>query len=282
MQPSVTIGMPVRNGFPALKSALDSLLRQQFQDFELVISDNCSEDETGTICAGYAQTDSRIRYFRQDHDIGPMANFEFVLKQARGRLFMWAAHDDLWQENWLAALVPRVKEDVVMAYGQIRGLDDRTGSLTPPIMLEFPGASFARGMAYFFAQEKEGKANLIYGLFRKDALSRHKFPKGSKFRFGSDMHIVFTAIQLGTFVFEARAGMSKTLKASEINPERGSTIGSLPLAIDIIMYYLGYLRHVHSVLLGIALLFAVPIKCSWSVGAGVQRQIRRLVRCVVL
>ena len=282
MQPSVTIGMPVRNGLPSLKIALDSLLRQQYQDFELVISDNCSEDGTGTICAAFAQVDSRIRYYRQDRNIGPIANFEFVLKQACGRLFMWAAHDDLWQENWLAALVPCVKEDVVMAYGQIRGLDDRTGSRTPPIMLNFPGSRVRRGIAYFMANEKEGKANLIYGLFRKEALIRHNFPKGSRFRFGSDMHIVFTAIQQGAFVFEPRAGMSKSLNAPQLNSDKGRVLRELRLIIDVLTYYAGYLRHAHSALLGATILCAFPIKCVMSFGVLINRQIRRIVSFAAL
>jgi len=104
--PAVSIGMPVYNGEAYIREALDSLLGQTFIDFELIISDNASTDGTEIICRGYASGDSRIRYVRQDRNVGAVGNFEFVLNEARGEYFMWAAHDDLQgSEDYLAKLV---------------------------------------------------------------------------------------------------------------------------------------------------------------------------------
>lgn len=93
--PRVSIGMPVFNGEEHIKNALDSLLKQTFSDFELIISDNGSSDKTKEICEHYIKNDPRIRYIRQTENIGATKNFKFVLEQAVGKYFMWAAADDI-------------------------------------------------------------------------------------------------------------------------------------------------------------------------------------------
>lgn len=99
--PKVSIGMPVYNGEPFIREALDSLLAQTFTDFELIISDNASTDDTEEICQNYASKDSRIRYIRQPKNLGASYNFQFVLDEAVGEYFMWAAHDDLRSQDSL-------------------------------------------------------------------------------------------------------------------------------------------------------------------------------------
>jgi len=94
-EPRVSIGMPVFNGELSIENALDSLLGQTFLDFELIISDNFSSDGTQEICEKYAKNDKRINYFRQVENIGATANFKYVLEQASGEYFMWAAADDI-------------------------------------------------------------------------------------------------------------------------------------------------------------------------------------------
>ena len=94
-KPTVSIGMPVYNGVPFLNEALDSILAQTYRDFELVISDNASTDETESICRAYAASDPRIRYYRQQENLGAMPNFNRVCELSRGQYFKWAACDDV-------------------------------------------------------------------------------------------------------------------------------------------------------------------------------------------
>lgn len=100
-KPLVSIGMPVYNGDRYLRQALDSLLAQDYENIELIISDNASTDTTPAICQEYAAQDGRIQYYRNSTNIGATKNFNKVFELSNGKYFMWAAHDDLWEKTFI-------------------------------------------------------------------------------------------------------------------------------------------------------------------------------------
>src|SRR3954466_4130607 len=93
--PRVSIGLPVFNGEKYLPEALDSLVSQDFEDLEIILSDNGSTDSTQNICREFAAKDPRIRYHRNQTNIGASKNYNRVLELARGEYFKWASHDDI-------------------------------------------------------------------------------------------------------------------------------------------------------------------------------------------
>jgi glycosyltransferase involved in cell wall biosynthesis len=103
--PTVSIGLPVHNGAAFVAEAIESILAQTFADFELVISDNASTDRTPEICRGYAAADRRIRFYRQETNIGAAPNFNLVFHRSSGKYFKWAAHDDLIRPTYLERCV---------------------------------------------------------------------------------------------------------------------------------------------------------------------------------
>lgn len=103
--PRVSVGLPVYNGEEFLEEAIDSLLAQTFEDFELLLSDNASTDRTAEICRRYASRDPRVRYWRNDRNIGGMRNATLTFWRARGEYFRWAAHDDVCEPTMLQRLV---------------------------------------------------------------------------------------------------------------------------------------------------------------------------------
>src|SRR5260370_23324994 len=92
--PRVSVGLPVFNGERYLARALGCLLAQDYQDFELIVSDNASTDATESICREYAARDPRLRYHRNETNIGASPNYNRVFGLARGEFFKWASHDD--------------------------------------------------------------------------------------------------------------------------------------------------------------------------------------------
>jgi glycosyltransferase involved in cell wall biosynthesis len=109
--PTVSIGIPVFNGGRMLRQALDSLLAQTFTDFEIVISDNASTDETQEICEQYAAADPRIRYYRNDTNLGARPNFNRVFELSRGEFFRWNSHDDWVAPAYIERCVSALRHD---------------------------------------------------------------------------------------------------------------------------------------------------------------------------
>ena len=130
--PIVSIGLPVYNGEAFLRPALEAILAQTFGDFEVVISDNCSTDATPDICRDYAERDPRIRYYRNDTNVGPCLNFNRTLDLARGEFFAWAAHDDRMEPAFLERCleVLRADPDLVLCQSLVRIIDEQDNEIT--------------------------------------------------------------------------------------------------------------------------------------------------------
>jgi len=177
--PKVTIGMPVYNGATTIRRALDGLLAQSFDDFELIISDNASTDATAEICQEYAARDSRVRYVRQSENIGASMNFRFVLFEADTPYFMWVAADDLWAPSFLARHFAVLEADPGIVLSQSRVLFTMNGH---PIYISdgtfaLPHDETGNVVAYLTDPSDNSR---YYGLFRT-AVLQAVFPDRSFF-----------------------------------------------------------------------------------------------------
>ena len=84
-----------------ISKCIDSLRKQTFDDFKLIISDNASTDSTQKICEDYTKKDSRIHYIKQKKNIGLVPNWNFILKESTTKYFMYAAADDIWDPQFV-------------------------------------------------------------------------------------------------------------------------------------------------------------------------------------
>lgn len=170
MMAKVFIGMPVYNGERFIRDALDSLIAQDFTDWELLIADNASSDLTGEICSEYAALDKRISYVRHEVNQGVMFNFNYLLEKAGSEFFMWAASDDIWEKEFLSECVNLLVSypERSVAFGEIVNVD----TFNRPYRNEKSQRSFSLPSScllvfrFIMDQEVFGKANMIYGLHR--------------------------------------------------------------------------------------------------------------------
>ena len=135
-RPRVSIGMPVFNGARFLRQSAESILRQDFNDLELVISDNASTDETESICRQLADRDSRVRYYRSDANRGAAWNYNRVFELSHGEYFKWAAHDDECHHAMLSRCVEALDsapESVAMVYPLGELIDEYGKTLSSPL-----------------------------------------------------------------------------------------------------------------------------------------------------
>jgi len=101
--PALSILLPNYNHSAHLRRNLDSLLGQTFRDFELLIVDDGSTDDSVSLIESYAQRDSRIRFFRNEWNRGVIYSLNFLLSHARAVYVMGAAADDYYMLDYFAA-----------------------------------------------------------------------------------------------------------------------------------------------------------------------------------
>lgn len=106
--PAVSLCLLTYKRAGVLPRSIESLLAQSFDDFELVINDDCSPDNTEAVCRSYAERDSRIRYFRNERNLRYAGNQNAAVSRARGELIAFVHDGDVYRadmvEKWVAAL----------------------------------------------------------------------------------------------------------------------------------------------------------------------------------
>ena len=95
-QPLVNVGIPTYNRPEGLRRTLECITNQTYKNLEIIVSDNCSSDtEVQKVAEEFVNKDNSIQYFRQEENKGAGFNLKFVLKEATGEYFMWAADNKM-------------------------------------------------------------------------------------------------------------------------------------------------------------------------------------------
>lgn len=149
MQQLVSIIMPLFNASKYIAEAIDSVLLQTYKNWELIIVDDCSSDDSFVIAKLYADKDGRIKLFKQDRNSGAAKTRNKALDLARGRYISFLDADDLWVSKRLEIQVEMMqKKDLVLSYGGFHKISKNgeiTGTFIPhPTttyrqLLMFPG-----------------------------------------------------------------------------------------------------------------------------------------------
>lgn len=252
------IGLPVFNGEAFLRESLDSLLGQTFEDFELIISDNASTDSTADIIAGYEALDSRVRYVRQPENIGGSENFLYVLSQARAELFMWASHDDIWEEDWLEVLIDRITPEDIGVRGRIKLTRDGqvVAEKKPP---DFHRFDFAR---FFLRNENDYRSHYVYSLFNREKLLRADI-ESLKFEYYPDAILTYCLLEQGSLRTVDQTSLRYRLHDENLGSSySGKWKGwkKILYRIHPLRYYLAYVRYSRRPLTKLCIFLLIPAK----------------------
>jgi glycosyltransferase involved in cell wall biosynthesis len=101
--PLVTIGIPTYNRAEGLQRAVRSALAQDHAELEIVVSDDASTDSTEAVMRRLADQAPRLRYVRQQRNLGHAGNFQALLDAARGEYFMWLSDDDWIDPSYVSS-----------------------------------------------------------------------------------------------------------------------------------------------------------------------------------
>jgi len=170
----VSIGMPVFNGERYLREAIDSILSQTFRDFELILCDNASTDDTERICRSYVTSTERVFYYRNSENLGAAFNYNKVFELSKGKYFKWAAADDVMAPEFIEACLPVLLKDtqVVLSYPQTVLIDEH-GKIIGGYCdkMDLSGASALERYKQFHTRFRQrDKCNAIFGLLRSSTL----------------------------------------------------------------------------------------------------------------
>ena len=180
--PAVSIVIPSYNHARYLAQSIESALSQSFRDFELLIIDDASDDNSRDIIQQYAQQDDRIKYWFHEQNQGIPSTFNEGLQHASGKFYASLGSDDIWLPRKLETQVALLKENeelVVWSEGQII---DTAGKPTGELFTERHHAAEKQKSGNIFEELLQG--NFIFGtslIVKRENALRIKFNESLKY-----------------------------------------------------------------------------------------------------
>ena len=120
------------NGEKYLSEQIESILNQTYKNIRLIISDDCSTDNTIKILEEYEKKDSRIKVYYQEKNQGYVKNFEFLLKQVENEIYMLSDQDDVWLPQKIEKTYKKLeKENADLVFGDLEVVDENLKTIYP-------------------------------------------------------------------------------------------------------------------------------------------------------
>lgn len=203
-RPLVCVGIPTYDRPDGLKRTLDCIVGQTYENLEIIVSDNCSSNpEVQRVVRSFQKNDQRINYHIQPVNKGAAYNFQFVLQQATGEYFMWAADDDWWDTRFVEAAVAVLEADcnAVACWSDVL-FHREDNALTwpePYHLYNNPDLNSASKVTALLKYHFQYGWYGIFALFKRDAIAK-VFPRHageSNLVFGSDVHVITEVLLAG-------------------------------------------------------------------------------------
>lgn len=258
IKPRVSIGLPIYNGEKYLKEAIDSILAQTFIDFELIISDNASTDRTPQICQAYANKDLRIRYYRNEKNLGAAFNFNRVFQLSSGEYFKWASHDDIITPDYILKCVDVLdKNDLTILCSSKVEFIDESGKIIADYYIKLNNLNSPK------PQDRFGDIiHLhhwcfdVFGLIKSDALRKTSLIKaypGSDRALLAELSLLGRFYQIPEYLFFNRNHPERSINAIPIHLRAGwfDTSKQGQIALPRWRIFFEYLKSVNHFSLGL-------------------------------
>jgi glycosyltransferase involved in cell wall biosynthesis len=202
MSPTVSVCMPTYNQAKYLPEAIESVLRQTFLDFELLIIDDRSTDNSADIIQSYSRRDQRIRFLVNEHNIGMVNNWNRCIEEASGEYIKFLFGDDVLASPAALARMVSVLEsnDRIVLVASARNLIDHQ-SRVKNVISEYVGRSPCDGKQVIMdclldQQNRVGEPSVV--LFRKRQAMRG-FDR--RYRQIVDLEMWFHVLEQGMFAY---------------------------------------------------------------------------------
>lgn len=236
----VVIALPSYEGLSTISLTVESLLAQDFGDFELVIFDDRSGPECRERLHELAALDNRIRLILNQERLGGWGNFANALYSVvPRRYFMWASQDDFWSPNWLSALLSKLQNGPWgAAFGRVVVVDELGREVETQLSNQrtfrymMSHRQSIRTWRYALQPEYFGKGNAMYSLFRTDLLrGLGLFPCNSSIPLPYDFDIVRTFLQRHAIACSPEATFYKRVHSASFGQKAPEALASGPTSI---------------------------------------------------
>lgn len=192
------IGIPVHNGAPFLRQALEGLLQQTYADFEIFIQDNASTDESHAIIQEFMKKDKRVSCERREVLVSVQENFCSVLSKVNAPYFMLAAHDDKHAPTFIEKIITVLEghDELVGGFSLYETQNYATGAVETGATIEMPATGNFYNNFHSFINTPVPSA--IYGIYKSSALNMLKKSFTSPFDW-SDVCTIYKIFSVGNF-----------------------------------------------------------------------------------
>ena len=178
--PAISVIVPIHNRERYLHKCVDSILNQTFEDFELILVDDCSTDSTFQICEDYKSKDNRVRVIKNETNLGSSLARKVGLDNSNGKYISFIDSDDWVEPNFLQEMY----SIIVYGYDMIRSDVFKYGPDSNFIHCKFP--DFTDEFITNFSNLTRGYVTIFNILATKELYDKIEFPR---FGFSEDLVI---------------------------------------------------------------------------------------------
>jgi glycosyltransferase involved in cell wall biosynthesis len=183
----MTIGLPVFNGEKTIRKTLNSIISQTCKDYILLISDNASTDSTSLICEEFTKNDERIKYIRQNENIGWEKNFHNLVERCNTEYFAWISADDFWEPEFIEKNINFLEsnKEFVGSSGLTKWFGDKENDeltdskfqnflskirfFLKPTKIKTLESSYGKNVRELLSK---GHTDMMFGIYRTDVLKK--------------------------------------------------------------------------------------------------------------
>ena len=132
IKPKISLGLPVYNESEFLDETILSLIKQTYENIEIIAIDNGSDDDSYEKLEKYSRSDKRIKIFKNDKNIGGSNNFNLVFKKSTGRYFVWIGAHDKYNSNFVEELLKKItsSKNISLVFPNVSNIDKNSEVIT--------------------------------------------------------------------------------------------------------------------------------------------------------
>ncbi|MCW7462928.1 glycosyltransferase family 2 protein [Leptospira limi] len=172
--PKVSVIMPAYNAALYLEESVNTLLKQSFQDWELLLVDDCSKDETAKIAKELESQDKRIHFIQKEKNSGSADTRNQGIKLAKGEYIAFLDADDLWEPDFLEIMIPFMeKNNSPFSFSSYRIIDENGYEFCEPFIVETKTFTYRNLLFY-------NRVGLLTAIFHVPSVGKKYFDPSLK------------------------------------------------------------------------------------------------------